>query len=70
MFVTTLIICLGIFLIFKRFYLFIWERQRGRGQMWGRGRGRVRSRLPAEQGAQLGTWFHDPRSWTEQKAYA
>ena len=46
----------NVFYFFKRF-----ERERDREQTWGgRVRGRERSRLPTEQGAQLGTQFQDP----------
>jgi len=41
--------------LFQRCYLFIGEREEK--NMSDRGRGRGRSRFPAEQGAFLGTWI-------------
>ena len=54
--------------LLKRSYLFIWERERVReSTSRGSSRGRRRSRLPAEQGAQCGTRSQDLRitTWAE-----
>ena len=56
-------------LIFLRFYLFIWDKERisSREGQKERGIERERSRLPAEQEALCGAWSQDPETMTWAK---
>ena len=49
----------------KRFYLFIWERERKREHEWGEGRRRGTSRLPSEWGALCRAQSQNPGIWPE-----